>query len=75
MVFLELLVPEEAVLNDNFLRVPLEKGKKYWAYCIKRQFGNRTKENMVEKIEQKGFDIEKSSIKLKQIYEDLINNR
>lgn len=69
------VVPEEAVLNGNFFRVPLEKGKKYWAYCIKRQFGNRTKENMVEKIEQKGFDIEKSSIKLKQIYEDLINNQ
>lgn len=67
------VVPEEAILNDNFFRIPVGKGKKYWADCVKKQFGNRTKENMVKKIEQKGFDIEKSSIKLKQIYEDLIN--
>lgn len=67
-------VPEEAILNDNFFRIPVGKGKKYWADCVKKQFGNRTKENMVKKIEQKDFDIEKSSIKLKHIYEGLINS-
>lgn len=67
-------VPEEAILNDNFFRIPVGKGKKYWADCVKKQFGNRTKENMVKKIEQKDFDIKKSSIKLKHIYEGLINS-
>lgn len=66
-------IPEAAKINENFYRIPLEKGEKYWADFILHKAGNRIESGTGEKFRKYGYDISYSSDDLKKCYERLIN--
>lgn len=65
-------VPEVAKVNDNFYRIALEKGEKYWADFVLSKIGDRVGSGIMERFQKSGYDISYSSECLMKCYEDLI---
>ncbi|NQJ71278.1 glycosyltransferase [Streptococcus suis] len=65
-------IPTMAQINSNFIRLPLDKGVKFWGDYIQTLSKERLKLNNLDIFKELGFDIRHGSMKLDNQYKELL---